>query len=520
MSVRQEHETMVVDERHGRGGGREGRRRGRVAGSAPAYLTRRIPPYALLEEEGLATLERHADCILERIGFEIRGDEVALEMFGRAGARRDGVRLFFPPGLVRDIIRATAPAAFTQHARNPARSVRIGGDGIVFAPAYGSPFVSDLDGGRRYGTIGDFENFVKLAWLSPWLHHSGGTVCEPVDLPVNKRHLSMVYAHIRCSDKPFMGSVTTAERAADSIALCRILFGEAFADDNCVILGNVNVNSPLVLDGEASRVIRTYAAANQAAVCVPFILGGAMGPVTTAAGLAQCFAEAMVCVALTQLERPGAPAILGNFLSSMSLKSGAPTFGTPEPALAYFAIGQLARRLGVPLRCGGNLCASKIPDAQAATESANSLWPAILGGANFILHAAGWIEGGLTMSYEKFVLDAEQCGLFHSLAAGMALDENALAMDAFDEVGPGKHFLGCAHTMRNYQAAFFDAELADSNSFEQWNEEGALDARVRANRKWRHMLAEYAPPPIDVAVDEALRDFINRKREAVPDAWH
>ncbi len=287
-----------------------------------------------------------------------------------------------------------------------------------------------------------------------------------------------------------------------------------------MILGNINVNSPLVLDGEASRVIRTYARANQAAVCVPFILGGAMGPVTTAAGLAQCFAEAMMCVALTQLERPGAPAILGNFLSSMSLKSGAPTFGTPEPALAYFAIGQLARRLGVPLRCGGNLCASKAPDAQAATESANSLWPAVLCGANFVLHAAGWMEGGLTMSYEKFALDAEQCGLFAVLANGMALDDNAFALDAFEEIGPGKHFLGAAHTMRNYETAFFDAELADSNSFEQWSEEGSLDARVRANRKWKRMLSDYEAPPIDPAVDEALREFVARKIAAVPDAWH
>src|SRR5260221_10788005 len=208
-----------------------------------------------------------------------------------------------------------------------------------------------------------------------------------------------------------MGSLTTAARAADSIELCRILFGADFVARNCVILGNVNVNSPLVLDGEASRVIRTYAAANQAPVCVPFILGGAMGPVTTAGALAQCFAEAMVCVALGQLERPGSPAILGNFLSSMSLKSGAPTFGTPEPALAYFAIGQLARRLGVPLRCGGNLCSSKIPDARAAYESANSMWPAVLAGAHFILHAAGWLEAVAPTSHYKFLEGANPLGV-------------------------------------------------------------------------------------------------------------
>ena len=342
----------------------------------------------------------------------------------------------------------------------------------MFAPAYGPPFVSDLDGGRRYGTLEDFRNFVKLTYASPWLHHSGGTVCEPVDVPVNKRHLDMVYAHIRYSDKPFMGSVTSAARAADSIEMCRLLFGADFVESHCVILGNVNVNSPLVLDGEASRVIRTYAAANQAPVCVPFILGGAMGPVTTAGALAQCFAEATFCVALGQLERPGSPAILGNFLSSMSLRSGAPTFGTPEPALAYLAIGQLARRLGVPLRCGGNLCASKIADAQAAYDSANSMWPAFLAGANFVLHAAGWLEAGLAMSYEKFVMDSDQLGAFHTLARGIALDDNGFALEAFREIGPGRHYLGSAHTLANYQSAFYDFELADNNSFEQWSAEG------------------------------------------------
>jgi trimethylamine---corrinoid protein Co-methyltransferase len=514
-------EPTALAERRGRHGGREGRHRLRAhALPAPAYITRLIPPYAILGEEGLVLLETHADRLLEETGFEIRGDEVAIKLFVGAGAEAEGWRLRFPRGLLRSIIQRSTPREFVQHARNQSRNVRIGGNATVFSPAYGSPFVSDLEGGRRYGTIEDFCNFVKLAYATPWLHHSGGTVCEPVDLPVNKRHLEMVYAHMRYSDKAFMGSVTTAARAQDSIELCRILFGREFVDRNCVILGNVNVNSPLVLDGEASRVIRTYAAANQAPVCVPFILGGAMGPVTTAGALAQCFAEAMVCVALGQLERSGSPAILGNFLSSMSLKSGAPTFGTPEPALAYFAVGQLARRLGVPLRCGGNLCASKMADAQAAYESANSMWPAFLSGANFILHAAGWIEGALTMSYEKFIMDTEQCGAFHVLANGLALDENAFAMEGFREVGPGKHFLGSAHTMRNYETAFYEFETSDNNSFEQWTEEGAHDIKDRALKKWQRILRDYEPPALDTGIDEALRSFIQGKKTAVPDAWH
>ena len=248
-----------------------------------------------------------------------------------------------------------------------------------------------------------------------------------------------------------------------------------------MILGNVNVNSPLVLDGEASRVIRTYAAANQAPVCVPFILGGAMGPVTTAGGLAQCFAEAIFCVALGQLERPGSPAILGNFLSSMSLRSGAPTFGTPEPALAYLAIGQLARRLGVPLRCGGNLCASKVPDAQAAYESANSMWPAFLAGANFMLHSAGWLEARLVMSYEKFVMDVDQCGPIHIVARGLALDDNGFALDAFREMGPGKHFLGSRPHA---------AQLRDG--VPRLRARGQQLLRAVAGRGARHRLARHA----------------------------
>src|SRR5271166_4642268 len=466
--------------RRARPSGREARQKARAARPvAPAYITREIPPYEFLSPDGLNAVERHADLLLEEIGLEIRGDDEAIRLWREAGATvTDGCRIHVPAGLARDIVRRSAPRVFTQHARNPARNVQIGGNHTVFAPAYGPPFVSDLDRGRRYGTLEDFQNFVKLSFVSPWLHHSGGTVCEPVDVPVNKRHFDMVYAHMRYSDKPFMGSVTSAARAADSIELCRILFGADFVANNCVILGNVNVNSPLVLDGEASRVIRTYAAANQAPVCVPLILG--------------------------------------NFLSSMSLRSGAPTFGTPEPALAYFAIGQLARRLGVPLRCGGNLCASKVADSQAASESANSLWPAFLGGANFMLHSAGWLEAGLVMSYEKFVMDVDQLGGFHTLAKGMPLDDNGFALEAFREIGPGSHYLGSAHTMANYERAFHDFELADNNSYEQWRAEGGRDQLTRANQRWKSLLQSYEAPSMDAAIDEALKDYIGRRKAAMP----
>ncbi|MDJ0945944.1 MAG: trimethylamine methyltransferase family protein [Kiloniellales bacterium] len=494
-------------------------RRERAPVTGPAYITRRIPTYELVSEEGLALIEAQAERILKEIGIEFRGDEEALRLFKAAGAEVSGPRVRFEPGQVRALC-STAPRQFTQVARNPARSVVIGGDHTVFSPAYGAPFVRDLEGGRRYGAIQDFANFVKLAYLSPWLHHSGGTICEPVDIPVNKRHLDMVYAHLRWSDKAFMGSVTAPERAADSIEMCRILFGADVVDETCVILGNINVNSPLVYDDVMSGVLRTYAAANQATIVVPFILGGAMGPVTPAGTIAQAHAEALVGVALTQLVRPGAPAIYGNFLSSMSLRSGAPTFGTPEPALAYIAVGQLARRAGLPVRVGGALTASKVADGQALQESADSMMPAILAGANFILHSAGWLEGGLSMGYEKFVLDCDRLGMLHVFMKGLALDENAFAMAAFHETGPGAHFLGTAHTMANYETAYYEPPLADCKSFEQWRDEGEKDSLQRASERWRELLAGYEAPALDPGIDEALKAFIARRKGSLPDMWH
>jgi trimethylamine--corrinoid protein Co-methyltransferase len=317
-----------------------------------------------------------------------------------------------------------------------------------------------------------------------------------------------------------MGGVTAEERAEDSIALAKVAFGEDFADKNCVIMGNINVNSPLVYDGTMSRGLRAYARANQCAVVVPFILGGAMGPVTNAGAIAQSMAEAMVGVALTQLERPGAPAILGNFLSSTSLRSGSPTFGTPEPALGSLVVGQLTRRLGVPLRCSGAFTASKAADAQAMQESAVSMLAALQCGAHFILHSAGWLEGGLVMSYEKFIMDADFCAAMHTYCAGLPVDDNAMALDAFHEVGPGKHFFGCAHTLKNYETAFWDSEVGDNTSFEQWRDAGEKTQTQRANEKWRAMLRAYEPPAIDPAVDEALKEFIDRKKQAVGDMWH
>lgn len=507
-------------ERRRSGGGAEARRARRQSGDIKQlrYITRKVNEYEVLDEEGLAIIENNAEIVLEEIGIDFRDDAEALDMWREAGADVQDERVRFPRGLCRELIK-TAPSIFTQHARNPERNVQIGGKHTVFAPVYGPPFVRNLDEGRRYATIEDFRNFVKLAYLSPGLHHSGGTVCEPVDVPVNKRHLDMVYSHIRYSDKPFMGSVTLPERAEDTVAMARILFGEEFVDQNCVLISLINANSPMVFDDTMLGALKIYARAGQATVISPFILAGAMSAVTVAGTLTQILAEAMAGMAFAQLCRPGAPVVFGTFASSISMQSGAPTFGTPEPALVLYGAAQLARRLGVPFRSGGSLCGSKTPDAQASYESAQTLMPTVLAGVNFALHSAGWLEGGLVSCYEKFIMDADQLAMMQRFAEGIDVSENGQAMDAMREVGPGSHFLGCAHTQANFESAFFRSSIADNNSFEQWEAEGGLTAEQRANSIYKSMLNNYTAPGIDPGIDEALNEFITRKKDSMPDAF-
>jgi trimethylamine--corrinoid protein Co-methyltransferase len=515
-------------------GGEAGGRRGRGAGSGAAarraartgggagpqltYIRRKIKVYDVLDEEGLALIERNADTVLEEVGIIFRDDAEALKLWKDAGADVKGERVHFPRGLPRSLLK-TAPSVFAQHARNPARSVQIGGDATVFAPVYGPPFVRDLEGKRRYATIEDFHNFVKLAYMAPSIHHSGGTVCEPVDVPVNKRHLDMVLAHMKFSDKPFMGSVTAPERAQDTVDMAKILFGEEFVANNTVITSLINANSPMVFDETMLGAAKVYARNMQATIITPFILAGAMSPVTVAGTLTQVLAEVLAGAAFTQLIRPGAPVLFGTFASSISMQSGAPTFGTPEPSLVSYGAAQLARRLGLPFRTGGSLCASKIPDAQAAYESANTLNSTLLAGTNFVLHSAGWLEGGLASCYEKFMMDVDQLGMQQKFADGVDLSENGQAMDAIREVGPGSHFLGCAHTQANFQTAFYRSSIADNNSYEQWLAEGEKTAPQRANEIARRWLETYEAPPLDPGIDEALTDFIARKKASMPDAF-
>ena len=441
----------------------------------------------------------------------------ALERFRERRCDIDGERVRFPRGLARSLV-ATAPSSYVQHARNPAHDVTIGGDATVFAPNYGSPFVHDLDGGRRYATLADFQNFVKLTYLSPHLHHSGGTVCEPVDIPVSKRHLDMVYSHLRLSDKPIMGSVTAGERAADSVELARIAFGGDLAD-RTVITSLINASSPLVWDATMLAAAEVYAADNQATIITPFILAGAMAPVTVAGVAAQTLAEALAGIAFTQLVRPGAPVVLGSFASSMSMQTGAPTFGTPEPALVLYTLAALARRLD-----------ATVPERRLALRVEAARRP---GGLRERGDAAADDHGRRQLRAPRRRMAGGRAGdrlrEVHP-RRGPAGDDGGVRQGrrpVGQRPGPRRdpgeparaHFLGSPHTLANFEHAFYRSSTADNSSFEQWTEDGALDAAQRANRIWKQRLADYEPPPIDPAIDEELQDYVARRKAELPDEF-
>ena len=417
-------ESTATGSRGRRPSGRDAKRAARTARAHNfvPYITRKIPCFEVLGNDGLELLEHNADTILQEIGIDFRDDPEALQLFRGAGADVQDERVRFPRGLCRSLVQATAPREFTQYARNPAHNVVIGGPNTVFAPAYGSPFVRSLDEGRRYARIEDFRNFVKLAYMSTALHHSGGTICEPVDLPVNKRHFDMVYSHMKFSDKPFMGSVTQPERARDTVEMAKILFGADATDPatgrlRTMTISLINANSPLTFDATMLGALKEYARANQATIVTPFILAGAMSPVTVAGTVAQTLAEALAGMALTQLVNPGAPVVLGSFASSLSMQSGAPTFGTPEPALVLYIMAALARRLGVPFRSGGGLCGSKIADAEAAFESAQTLLPTCLAGVEAFAAYRRLARGRAGDGLREIRHGSDQAGMMHTLLA-------------------------------------------------------------------------------------------------------
>ncbi|MCA0273703.1 MAG: trimethylamine methyltransferase family protein [Proteobacteria bacterium] len=510
----------VAEGRRARGGGGAARRAERTAVriEAAKFIERKIPNFEILNEEALEIIEANAETILEEIGVNFVENPAALELWKAAGANVQGERVRIPRGLARHLCK-TAPSSYVQHARNPDRNVTVGGRGLVLAPVYGPPFVRDADGGRRYATIDDFQKFVKLGYMSKWLHHSGGTVCEPTDVPVNKRHLDMLYAHMTLSDKPYMGSVTAPERAADSVEMSDILFGGL--DGRTVMTSLININSPMTFDGIMMCALEVYAKANQAAIISPFIVGGAMSPTTVAGTLTQVLVEVLAGVAYSQLVKAGAPVIAGAFVTSTDMASGAPTFGTPEASLVTYGAGQLVRRLGVPYRSAGAFCGSKLPDAQAAYESANSLNMGLLAGVNFMLHACGWLEGGLVSSFEKFVMDADQLGVLHKIAEGIDMSDNGLAMGALRYVGSGQatHYLGTDHTQANFKTAFWRTELLDYKPFETWQEEGERDTVTLARERVAKLLNDYQKPAIDPAVEEALTEYVAKKKASMPDAF-
>lgn len=496
-------------ERHRRQRARRERRAALAAVAEMHQPIHELPVTELLDEERLEILHQASMDVLAEVGVDFYDDE-AQEILRQHGATVNGDTVTFDPALVEEYI-AKAPRQFTQLARNPDNNVIVGGKHLTFAPVYGPPFIVDQKG-RRSATLQDFENFVKLAYSSPYIHHSGGTIVEPTDISADTRHLDMVFSHIKYSDKPFMGSVTSAENAADSVRLVELLYGEDEIRENPGLISLINISSPRRLDDKMLGALKVYARARQAVIITPFILAGAMSPVTIAGTIVQQNAEALAGIAFTQMVEAGTPVVYGSFLTNTDLKTGAPMFGTPESQIAIYVSAQLARRYGLPFRGGGMFASSKIPDAQAAYESVMTMIPTVQARVNFVLHAAGWLENGLAAGYEKFVMDCELLGMYHTFVKGLDLSQDALAMESIRNVPPGGHHLGTPHTMERFRTAFFRSTLFDYDAAEEWQEKGAKDIWTAGAERVRKLLDEYEAPELDEGVEEALTDYIERRK--------
>jgi trimethylamine--corrinoid protein Co-methyltransferase len=499
-----------------RGGGRENRRALRAAPmvSFPT-LVRNIPVYNIVPDEAVELIHDESLKILEDVGCEFR-DGTAVEMWKAAGADVKGTRVRIDRALLMELV-SCAPAEFTLNARNPARTVKIGGNNVVFVPMYGAPYVRDLDNQRRYGTLADLNNFHRLACMLPALHSSSSICCEPMEIPVPKRHLHIIHSALKYSDKPFMGIVTSRERAEDVMKMAGIVFGEDHVRNNTVLVSITNCNSPLVWDQTMLDAMRVYTAHNQPIIAAPFALCGASTPASAVGAVAQVNAEALAGVAYTQLVRKGAPVIYGQFMVTVDMKSGAPMGGTPEAAQMMYVMGALARKYRLPWRSSGFHVGAKLNDAQAGYESNMLMHAAILSGANYIWHVAGWLEAGLVCGYSKFVTDAEQLVGWYKYAGGLSFDDFRDAMQAVREVGPAGHFLGTRHTLAHFEKAFFIPSIMDFSSFEQWQAEGAKDHDTRGRDRARALLAAYEEPKLEDSIAEGLRDFIARRERELPD---
>src|SRR5689334_552968 len=475
----------------------------------------RMPRYEVLSEDAMATLDAGWRRLVSEIGVEFM-DARARDLFRAAGQRVEDNTVFLDPDFVLEQV-AKAPREFDLQARNPEHNLHIGGDAMAFSAVYGPPFVRQGDV-RRDATLNDFRNFTKLAQSFPVLDSAGGVICEPNDAPLDSRHLDMTYALQTLTDKVYMGNVVSGVNAADTLAMTSILFGSREAiEQTPATISLINCNSPLRWDDRMLEAQFEYSGAGQPVVLTPFILMGAMSPVTIPAALVQQITEALSGIALSQLIRPGSPVIFGSFLSNIDMQSGSPCFGTPESALGLLCTGQIARHFGLPFRTGGGLTSSQSADAQSAYEALMTMLPTFLAGANWVMHAAGWLEGGLVACYEKFVIDIEILRMLQVEFTPLEIDEASLAFGAHTEVGHGGHFLGAAHTMERFRTCFYRPLLSSSANYDRWMRNGAKDAAARATEIYQKQLEEYERPPLDDAVREELEEYVVRRRAELGD---
>jgi trimethylamine--corrinoid protein Co-methyltransferase len=500
--------------RRGRGA-RTALRQTREIKMLPA-LKRKLPLTEPMTHDQIAKIDAASMDILENVGVQFR-DDIALADWKAAGAKVEGEMVYLDRHLVRELI-ATIPETFTYHARNSANSLPFGSDHGMFIPMTGAPFLRDLDDVRRNPTLDDLANFHKLSHMLPALHSSAHHIVEPYDHPISQRHLRITYSSMKHSDKTFMGMTTSPKNAEDVMDMCAILFGDDYIDTHPVVTGNCNGNSPLVWDETMLGALRAFCKRNQPILCSPFVLGGANTPASVPATVAQLNAEALSALAYTQVVRKGAPAIYGHYLSTVSMKSGAPMAGTPEISLMNFMIGQMARFYGVPWRTSNTLGGAKTFDAQAGYESAMTMNAVLMAGANYMWHSAGWNEAGMHCSTAKFIVDSEMCEMGYRMAQGVNWDDFDAALSAVPDIGPGGHYLGHPHTLEHFQEAFFMPEMFDNNSIEQWQAEGGVEINERALNKARAMLNEYEEPKLDDGVNEALLDYIARREREIPAA--
>jgi len=477
-------------------------------------LINTLPRFEILDEAALQELERGWRRIVSELGIEFLHED-ALDYFRKAGQTVEGELVKFDPDWILEQV-AKAPAEFTLQARNPERSVQIGGNHMVFSAVYGCPFVREgLE--RRNATYQDFQNLVKLSQSFPQLDTPGGTICEPDDKPLDSRHLDMVYALMTLSDKPFMGSVTSAANAIDTIAMAEIVFGAESLDETPAIISLINVNSPLRFDDRMLGALIEYAKRGQPTIVTPFLLMGAMSPVSVAATLAQQVGEALAGIALVQTIRPGCPVVFGSFLSNTDMQSGSPAFGTPESAVGLFCTGQIARHYNLPFRSGGSLTSSQVVDAQAGYESMMTLWPTFLAGTNFVMHSAGWLESALVSCYEKFITDIETLRMMYEVFKPLEINEETLAYSAHQEVGQGGHFLGAVHTLERFRECFYRPIVSSTENYERWSRNGGNDTAARANEVWKKKLEEYEEPAMEPDLMAELKAYVDRRRTELGD---